>query len=217
MKKLWFAALILLSGCATQQVVPLNVHGIERSEQVRLQDLRPPSEKQGEIFSLLLTSDAYAIYRIAEDASAPPAIRFLQHRAFEALGTRMKPLEIKIHHLVVYRNMQSEFRRGAIGVGLGGVLGGVIGANTVTDPSGIVNSLADPNAFNALQEAEFKRALYSSEENPGRGSVHIVYLESEINGKRVFTRTLAPTKVKEGENALFNVLEAATKYHLAQY
>ena len=216
MKKLLLAALVLLSGCATQ-VVSLNVPEIERSAQVRVQDLRPPIEKQGEIFSLLITNDAYAIYRIAEDTTTPAAIRLLQHRAHETLGARSVPLEIKVHHLVVYRNMQAEFRRSAIGAGVGGIIGALIAGETVKDPSGIVSSLADEKAFSALGETEFKRALYNEQENPGRGSVHIAYLESEINGKRVFTRTLAPMKAKEGENPLTNVLEASIKFHLAQY
>ena len=216
LKKLLLTMMVLLSGCATQ-VVPLNLQGVERSEQVRVQDLRPPVEKQGEIFSLMITNDAYGLYRVAEAATAPPAIRLLQHRAYEGLAAKADPLQLKVHHLVVYRNMQSELRRGAIGAGLGGVIGAVIAGNTVTDPSGAVSSLADAKAFESLGATEFKRALYTEAENPGRGSVHIVYIETEMNGKRVFTRTMIPVKVKEGENSLIVALESAVKFNLAQY
>lgn len=161
----------------------------------------------------MITSDAYAIYRVAESASAPPALRLLQHRAYE-MRTGSAPLELKVHHLVVYRNLQSELRRGAIGAGIGGIIGALVAGQSVTDPSGAVSSLADPGVFNSLSATEYKRALYTEQENPGRGSVHIVYIETEISGKRVFTRTMAPMRVKDGENPLAIALEAAVRFHL---
>jgi hypothetical protein len=216
LKRLLLLLLVLLSGCATQ-VATLSIQGIERSEQVRVQDLRPPAEKEGEIFSVLITSDAYAIYRIADSAVAPPAMRLLQHRAYETLRTEAKPMEIKVHHLVVYRNLQAEFRRSAVAFGIGGVVGAIVAGKLVTDPSGAVSSLADPGVFSSLNPTEYKRALYSEQENPGRGSVHITYIETEINGKRVFTRTMTPMTTKDGENPLANALETSVKFHLAQH
>jgi len=212
LKKLLLITLVLLSGCATQ-VVPFSVQGIERSEHVRVQDLRPQTERQGEIFSLMITNDAYALYRIAESASVPTAMRLLQHRAYE-MRTGSEPFELKVHHLVVYRNLQSELRRGAIGAGIGGIIGALVAGQSVTDPSGAVSSLVDPVAFNSLSATEYKRALYTEQENPGRGSIHIVYIETEIKGKRVFTRTMVPMRVKDGENPLATALEAAARYHL---
>jgi hypothetical protein len=216
-KLLLVLAAVVLSGCAAQ-VANLNVVGAERSEQVRVQDLRPPIEKEGEIFSISITNEAYATYRVAESTTSPSAVRLLQHRAFEALQKPgAAPLDIKVHHLVVYRNMQAELRRSSIGVALGGVIGAVIAGNMVVDASGAAHSLVDGNAFDALASTEFKRAMYTVAENPGKGSVHIVYIDTEINGKRVFTRTLVPMKVPEGQTPMGVALESAVKYQLAQY
>ena len=195
----------------------MNVTGIERSDAVQVKDLRPEVEKQSELVSMLATSDAYATYRIADSAIAPPAIRLLQHRAFEKFGTSAGPLDVKVQHLVVYRNLQAELRRGALGAALGGVIGAVVAGQVTTDPSGIVTSLVDTKVFESLAATEYKRALYTEQENPGRGSVHIVYIETEINGKRVFTRTITPMKTKDAVNPLTSALEASIKFHLSQY
>lgn len=210
-------AALVLSGCAAQ-VANLNVAGAERSEQVRVQDLRPPIEKEGEIFSISITSEQYALYRVAESVTVPSGVRLLQHRAFETLQKPgMAPLDLKVHHFVVYRNMQAELRRSSIGIALGGVMGALIAGNMVVDASGAAHSPVDGKAFDALGATEFKRALYTEAENPGKGSVHIVYIDTEINGKRVFTRTLVPMKVPEGQTPIGVALESAIKYQLAQY
>lgn len=215
-KLLLVLAVALLSGCAAQ-VANLKVEGVERSEQVRLQDLRPPLEKESEIFSLVITNDAYATYRVAESTTAPTAVRLLQHRAFETLQKPgAAPLDVKVNHLVVYRNLQAEFRRSSLGAAFGAI-GAVVAGNTVVEPSGISHSSVDANAFDALATTEFKRALYTAAENPGRGSVHIVYIETEIGGKRVFTRTVGPLRMPEGQNSLAVVIESAIKHQLAQY
>lgn len=216
MRNYLIAMVVLLSGCAAQ-VATVNVPGIERSVPARITDLRPEKEKQSEIFSLLVTSDAYATYRIPDSAVVPPATRLFQHRAFEKLGADSGPLEIKIHHLVVYRNLQAELRRGALGAAFGGVIGAVVAGQIKAEPSGIVTSLVDAKAFEALTETEFKRALYTEQENPGRGSVHIVYIETEMQGKRAFTRTIVPMKSNTEESPLVSALNAATAFHLTQY
>lgn len=195
----------------------VNVPGIERSSRAQITDMRPEKEKQGEIFSLLVTSDAYATYRVPDSAVVPPATRLFQHRAFEKLGADSSPLEIKVHHLVVYRNLQAELRRGALGAAFGGAIGAVVAGQIKAEPSGIVTSLVDARAFEALNLTEFKRALYTEQENPSRGSVHIVYIETEIQGKRAFTRTIVPLKSNSDESPLVSALHAAATFHLTQY
>jgi hypothetical protein len=213
MKKLLWAVVVGLSGCAGGVAI-LNVTGIETSEQARIQDVRPAVEKQGENFSLLITSDAYAIARVAEGITTPTPIRLFQHRAHEALPGQPP---VKVLHLVVYRNSQSELRRSSIGAGLGGIIGALVAGQSVTSISGAMSSLADRAAFDSVGTDEYKRAVYTDAENLGRGSVLVVYVDTEIGGKRVFSRTLAPLLAKEGESAYLNALEASFKYHLDQY
>lgn len=213
-----FAA-VVLAGCAAAPA-SLEVPGMERSEQVRMQDLRPPVEKEAGVFSFLITSDSYGIYRVAQSIFAPSPIRLLQHRAHETLRKGAAPLEVKVHHLVIYRNVQSQYRRGAIAFGLGGLVGALVADannNWVKDPSGALSSVADTVVFDSLAPTEFQRALYTEQENPGRGSVHVIYIDTEVDGKRVLTRTLAPVRANEGENPLAIGVEAAIKFHLAQH
>ena len=56
---------LLMSGCATP-AAPIQIDGIERSAGVHIIDLRPPIEREGETFSVLITSDAYGTSRIEE-------------------------------------------------------------------------------------------------------------------------------------------------------
>ena len=210
-------ALVAMTGCATKAPSMLNVQGGEQSEKLVVPDLRPAVEKQGEMFSLLITSDAYGIRRLDEAATTPSAVRLLQHRTFEVLGSQAGMSSLKVRHLVVYQNAQSTLRRGALGAGLGGVIGAVAAGATAGEYSGVKNSLADEKSFEAQASSEFKRALYTEAENPSRGSVYVVFIETELNGKHVFTRTLAPVKQDKGQDALAMALESSVKYHLAQY
>jgi hypothetical protein len=184
---------------------------------MQIKDLRPDTEKQGEIFSLLITSEAYAITRVAENAFSPPAVRLLQHRAFEKFGAATPMPELKIHHLVVYTNPQAQFRRMAIGAGIGGAIGAVVGAQMTTDSSGVVNTTSDSKAFESVSATEYKRAWYTEQENPGRGNVIVIYIETEIQGKRVFTKSIAAMTGKAGENPVIVALESGIKYHFSQY
>jgi hypothetical protein len=87
----------------------------------------------------------------------------------------------------------------------------------VKDATGALSSPVDAGQFNGLASEEYKRALYTGAENPDRASVHIIYVETEANGKRIFTRTLAPLRTKDGKLALSEALESAFKYHVSQY
>jgi hypothetical protein len=210
------ALAVMLSGCAAQ-VATVNVPGIERSAPVRIADLRPAREKQGEVFSVLVSSDAYATCRVPDSAVVPPATRIFQHRAFDKFGAGSGPPEIKLHHFVICRNIQAEQRRGVMGAVFGGVIGLAVAAQIKQEPPGTVSSLVDSKAFEALCETQFKGALYSEQENPGCGSVHIVYIETEIQGKRAFTRTMVPILANSEESPLVPALDAATSFHLARY
>lgn len=216
MKRILILAAIALGGCAAP-VTKLHIAGLDRSDKVPVSDLRPKIESEGESFSGNIFSDAYALYRIADSAVFPPAVRLLSHRAFERFGGLADATELKVRHFVVYRNLQAELRRVAIGSGIGGVLGAVAVGPAVTASNGtskIVNDLAAPLSVGM---DEYKRALYTEAENPGKGSVYIVYIETELKSKRVFTRTVAPVKSKEGEMPLGMAVEAAIAFHLGQY
>ena len=215
MKKLIMILAVALTGCAGQMMNP-NVSDVDRSASIPVQDLRPASESKAETFSLFLFSDAYATYRVADELITPPGTILLRHRVYEKYGEQSLPPEIQINHFVVYRNHQSELRRGAIGSAFAGFVGAVIAGQLHTDIPGANSSSVDRAAFEALAPDEFKRALYSEQENPGHASVHIIYIDTKIQGKRVFTRTLMPLKTERGSNPFVVALEAAVSCQLSQ-
>lgn len=215
MKKqlLTILAVAALAGCATP-TTKLTVPGIERSDAIQVKDVRPASEKKDEVFSLLITSDAYGTYRIADAALAPSAVRLFQHRSFEKFGAGQ---DITIHHLVAYRNLQASFRSMAIGSAIGGVVGAMVAGPINTAPNGINSALVDRDTFESLANSEYKRALYTLQENPGKGNVLIVYMDVEMRGKRAMTRTVAPFADKGDINPLTAAVEASIQFQLAQY
>jgi hypothetical protein len=210
LKKL--ATVLLLSACASQpvglQVAPTD------TAQVRIVDSRDASEKQAKTFSRFVGSGAYGISRVAEGATTPPAIRLLQLRSGEILPER--PLTIEVHHLVTYINAQTSMRTTAIAVGMGSV--GVFGTGSTPKPlETAISSVADRDAFDAAATQEHRRALFSQQENPLESAVYVVFIDTEIGGRRVFTRTVAPFGNPRKKLLIEEALEAAIKFHLEQY
>lgn len=212
MKKLSIATVLLVTAC-TSQPIRLQVAPTDDA-QVRIIDSRDASEKEGKTFSRFIGSGAYGMSRVAESATAPPAIRLLQQRASEILPER--PLEIKVHHLVTYINAQTSMRQASFTVGMASV--GVFGAGSVPKPGEMTSSsLADREAFDAARTEEHRRALYSEQENPLQSTVYVVYIDTEIGGRRVFTRTVAPLGNPRKKLLLDEALETAVKFHLEQH
>ncbi len=178
--------------------------------------MRPSSEKKFENFSLVVTSDAYGTYRIPDASIQPSPARLLQHRAFEKFGEGASQ-EIKLYHLVAYSNVQAGLRQTAAAAAIGGALGAAVSGTPPKSMSATQSKVIDGAAFATPSGEEYKRALSSAQENPGRGAMHIIYIETEVNGKRVFSRTIGPFAATEGVNPPATFLEAAVQFHLAQY
>jgi hypothetical protein len=215
MKILLAICLILMAGCANR-ITTLIVPELERSNAFLVKDKRPDSEKLNKIFSLMTTSEAFATYRIGDAFITPTAVRLLQHRAFEKLGAKNPPHDMTIHHLAVYRNMQTELRRGALDAAIGGAIGAMVAIKT-SNLVGTNTVLVDREIFESSIDEEYKRAFYSPPENPNRTSVYIIYIETEIGDKRFFTRTISPMKTKESDTALDLAIETAIQAHVSQY
>ncbi len=196
------------AGCA-QQPVRITLNGAEKSAKVPLKDLRPESEKQKEIFSLLISSSAYGIYRLADDTLSPPVIDLLKHRAYEKLGTK-GPLNIVVHHLVVYLNAKSQLRYSAIG----GLVGAAIAAKSSVN---ISQTAVNRQQFEAMAAEEHRRAFYTSAENPQNAAVLVIYVDAEINGKRTFIKTLSPNTAPEGQVPVVLAAESTISYFLSKY
>jgi len=208
-----FVSLIVI-GCAANTKV--EVPNIEKSSSLELVDLRPQSEKVDKTFSFAITSEAYGIYRRGDRHLNPSMVRIFQHRVFEKFAEIEEVPAVKLHHFVAYQNIKSELRRGVTG----GLIGGVVGAGIVsgTQKYGIdgLASITTTEDFNAF-EKEYKRALYTEEENPGKVSVFNVYLEAEIDGKRAFIKTMTPIRLPGHKNSFLAAVETAIAYFLDQY
>ncbi|UTW09175.1 hypothetical protein [Pseudomonas benzenivorans] len=216
MKTVLAVLVLMLAGCAGQVVNP-NVTDVGRSRSISVVDRRPQAEKQAETFSYLISNDAYATYRVDEDAVAPPGTILLRHRAYEKMGAQQPAVELVVHHFVVYSNLQTELRRGTFGGFFAGAIGAVVVSQLPTTVPGTGCASVDRAGFESLASNEYRRALYSLQENPQNVSVYIVFIDTEINGKRVFTRTMMPFKKASDTNSLVGALEAAVGCQLAQY
>lgn len=208
---------IVLAGCAAP-VSRIAVNGPEPVNSAPFQDLRPKSEKESEIFSYLITSAGYAIYRKGDETLSPNAAQLLRRRANERLGvvSGTGP-SVTVHHLVVYWNRKSELRKGAMGNLLGGVIGGaLVWAAEAKNTVNISQTVADSRKFLGVED-EYERAYFAPEENPGKASVFVTYIDAEIDGKRIFTRTLAPSAAEKGKDPYVVAVEASIDYFLSHF
>lgn len=207
---------VLLTACASAPPLKANVADLDKSQSVVLQDLHPADEKKREIFSYLITSERYGIFRLGEMDMSPSAMRLLQHRVYEHFHAS-GPVDIKVHHFVVYLNQQHSFRAGAIGAALG-PLGTAAAMGSVKDLLDGSFAVVDPNLFNSMSgDDEWKRGVMSLQENPNDGPAFIVWLDVEINGKRVFVRGVSPMKVPEGKAPYIVALESTYDFLLRQF
>ena len=115
---------LLLSACAAP-MLPLQIANINDSASLRITDLRPKQEQLQEHFSLMVFNEAYGKSRISVADVQPPVLRLLQHRAFESLPVALRGGELKVRHLVVYRNMEAAGKSIAASA-VAGVVGAVL-------------------------------------------------------------------------------------------
>jgi hypothetical protein len=218
MKRLLFVLPLLLSACAPI-VTRVDLPGADDSTSVQVSDLRPASEKESKIFSLLITSGEYGIYRKGDQTLDPPMTQIFRRLAYDKLGVgKATPPSISIYHMVVYENRKSELRKGAVGAGIGGLVGAAIASGiTAGDTVNISQSLIDRNQFEKSSAEEYERAFYTDAENPEHASVFVVYIDAAVDGKRVFVKTMAPTRAPEGHNAYSLAVQSAIQYYLSQY
>jgi hypothetical protein len=123
----------------------------------------------------------------------------------------------KLHHFVVYQNMRGEGKRMALG-SLLGPLGAIAAQSTVPVGDGNNYMKMSPEAFEAMSgDDEYKRAMYAEGEQKDGVSALIVFIESESEGKRHFTRSVVPVKREKDDtkSPYQKAVEAAIAYHLS--
>jgi len=208
-------AVFILAGCSTTPIA-LPVENLAASAKTPVEDLRPAAESTREIFSLMITSDQYGYVRMAQDISDPTGARLFSHRLQEKFGTAAVP-PTKLHHFAVYMNNRSELRKVALGAAFGGVIGATIMNSSVVREGDVVHTLVSADEFNAMSgQNEYQRAIYTeSELKPGTSAI-VIFIESESEGQRRFTRTVSPIKpAQPGERIpLHQAMEAAIQFHL---
>jgi len=217
MKKLLSVmAVLLLAGCAAGPL-KVNVSDITQSDSVQLSDLRPSNESEKESFSLLITSDAYAIYRNGDAVTQPSPLRLLQHRAYEKLSSNEDPINIEVFHFVSYMNAQSTLRTGAIG-SIFGAIGAGIATASKDQNSNFSYSDIDRNKFESIpSDKEYVRAYYSESENPNDAMVFVIYIDAEINGKRRIIRSVSPSVNDNGDHPYTAALETSINAFLEDF
>jgi len=215
--KRYIAVFLMLActGCAPV-TTKVNVPDIAKSDSLPVSDMRPVSEKESRIFSLLITSKEYGVIRTGDARLSPSPVRLLQHQAFQKLGDAAQSSKVIVYHFVIYQNMKSQLRSGAIGAGLGGMLGAAVGSAMGRHDASSQTQIIDGKNFDSVSD-EYQRGLYTGTENPDKASVYILYLDTDIDGKRVFTRTIASMEKHGDRNPLADAVQLAIRNHLSHY
>lgn len=221
MKWLIIFAVVLLCAACSPVVVKINASDIKDAKLVRLSDVRPESERKQKIFSLLITSKEYGIVRVGDNKFTPSPITLLRDKVYKKFSVTGHLPKVVVYHFVIYANGAESLRRGAAaalcspGCGLiNALLVDRFGDHDAQSQVGLVNE----RTFESLSYDEYRRALYLPDEDPaGSGSVYVVYIETKIDGKKVFTRTVVPSVKGSGRNALPEAVERAIDFHLSHY
>lgn len=208
---------IALTGCATGPTTPPPTFpGIEQSDKITIEDLRPKSESEKEIFSLMITSSAYAIYRVADEATAPTGPRLLAHRAYEAFPELADQPNIKVRHFVTYANLQSQLRKGvALGMLTGPIGVALIGPPTYPASEVVTTPIDSAQIEKTAGDEEHTRAYFTEQENPTKAPVNVIYMDTEILGKRVASRCLVPPVAGKPNLFLVEAFDMCIANHLA--
>jgi len=208
---------LALTGCASGPTVPPPTFpGIEQSDKITIEDLRPKTESEKEIFSLMITSDAYAIYRVADDATKPTGPRLLAHRAYESFPELANQPTIKVLHFVTYANLQSQLRKTSIVAGLTGPIGVAVMGTPDYPSSQVVTTPVDSGQLEKTAgDEEYTRAYFTEQENPSKSPVNVIYIETEMLGKRVASRCLVPPVTGKPNLFLVEAFDMCIANHLA--
>lgn len=215
MKRLIVGLLALAcAGCVP--VAKVDMPDATKSALLPVSDMRPASEKEKKLFSLLVTSKEYGVIRIGDSGLSPSPVAVLQYDAFHKLGGADH--KVAVYHFVIYINAKAHLRSQAIFAGIGGLIGGMISNSVYNHTTSPETQLINQSTFdNVSGENEYERAYYTSSEDPSNSPVYIIYLDTDIDGKRIFTRTVAPMRQQGSENALAAAVELAIKNHLNDY
>lgn len=210
-------AVLALSGCATgPSVPPPTLPGIEQSDKITIEDLRPKSESEKKIFSLMITSSAYAIYRVSDDATKPTGPRLLAHRAYEAFPELAGQPSIKVLHFVTYANLQSQLRKSVtLGVLTGPIGAALIGTPTYPASDVVTTPVDSAQLEKTAGDEEHTRAYFTEQENPSKSPVNVIYIDTEILGKRVASRCLVPPVAGKPSLFLVEAFDMCIANHLA--
>jgi len=212
---------LLLAGCASKppEIPAMPVENLEQSSAIVVEDLRPETEGKSETFSVNIMRESYGIYRVDEAFINPPAPRLLAHRAFEAFPELADAPLIKLYHLVVYTNLKSHLRKYSAGMTFLGAVGGLLVSSKVYQLNQVFSSPIDDAAFfDNTAKKEHRRAFYTEEENPDDSPTHLIYIDTEMLGKRIASRCLiALNAYADSAYPMTEKTDACIQKHLALY
>jgi len=210
-----------LSGCAskTPEIPAMPIENLQQSSAIVVEDLRPETESKSETFSINIMRESYGIYRVDEVFINPPAPRLLAHRAFETFPELADTPSIKLYHLVVYTNLKSHLRKYSAGMTFLGAAGGLLVNSKVYQLNQVFFSPIDDTAFfDNTAKKEHRRAFYTEEENPDDSPTHLIYIDTEMLGKRIASRCLiALNSYADSRYPMTEKTDACIEKHLEMY
>ena len=118
-----------------------------------------------------------------------------------------------MHHLVIYRNVAGPGKRIA-GNAVGGVIGAAVGSALGNEGVDVGETSVERTAFESHSDEEWRRALYTRQENPRSELCFIVYIDTEFLGRRSFTRSVFSARMDDINRAVPLAVDAAIKQHL---
>jgi len=194
---------------------PLAVSGTDGSAKFSVRDLRPSTEKESKTFSSSMANEAYGISRVGDDVVNSP-VALLFRRAFEKLDAPMEPDSVTLHHLVIYRSFKS--RQAEVSVdAVSNRVETILVRESSGLPAGMSSAVVSGDVFEAAGSREWLRGRCGASENPSNAVCYVVFIDAELAGKRMTTRTVYPRpNLGDVNTAVPTVTGAAVLFHIAR-
>lgn len=144
MKWVKLAALALsvfVTGCATSMQYNYQYTPTNQALGFDVKDERAQEEKEGEIMSLVITSDQYGIYRLGDDQVIPDRVKYVSELFAAKAADKFSGKTVSIKKFEIFNNQQSALRGNALAGSMGGIIGSAIHA--AADPE--ANALIEVN------------------------------------------------------------------------
>ncbi|WP_263261734.1 hypothetical protein [Pseudomonas sp. RIT-PI-S] len=119
---------------------------------------------------------------------------------------------------MTYANLQSQLRSNALLTAFTGPIGVALLARKDLPAGDVLTTPIDSSVLDETAgDKEYTRAYFTEQENPHKSPVNVIYIDTEMLGKRVASRCVVPPIANKPNLFLIEAMDMCITNHLALY